>query len=106
MSEILVEKAIDRSLHPGVMMYVDKVGNICKADRRQKMTTEERAKKDAENKEKRDVRNAESKRLQQNISTKKKVYQAAAKEMDMDKINAALEELKKAEEEYKTFKGD
>ena len=41
--EILVKRAIDRSKYPKAMMYVDSHGNICKADKRQPLSDEEKA---------------------------------------------------------------
>lgn len=43
MGEILVKRAIDRSKYPKAMMYVDRQGNICKANRPQSLSAEEKA---------------------------------------------------------------
>lgn len=43
MGKVLVKNAINRRDYPKTMMYVDKVGNICEADKPQPLSAEEKA---------------------------------------------------------------
>lgn len=49
---MLVKRAVDRGKYPKALIYVDKQGNICKADRPQPLSSVERQKRDDERKEK------------------------------------------------------
>ena len=45
--EILVKRAVDRSKYPHRLIFVDKQGNVCVADRPQPMSAEEKAERQA-----------------------------------------------------------
>jgi hypothetical protein len=51
MGERLTEKSVvDRSAHPGAMLYVDGEGYVCKANRPKPLSAEEKAQREAKRK--------------------------------------------------------
>ena len=97
MGEILVKRVIDRSLYPKAMIYVDKQGNVCKANRPQALSPEEKDKRFAERSNKRKVRVAKSKELRDAVSNARK---QAKKEPSVANAKA----LEGAKEAYEVFK--
>ena len=97
MSEILVERAIDRSKYPKAMIYVDKQGNICKADRPKPLSEEEKAKRQIARNEAKAESQAEGEGLREALS---KARKQAKKEPSV--VNAEVLEL--AQQAYAEFK--
>ena len=97
MSEILVKRAIDRSKYPKVMMYVDRQGNICKADRPQPLSPEEKqARQEARTKKYEEHREAKRKLREAMFKAKKKAKQQPT----VDNAEA----FEQADKDYKDFK--
>jgi len=97
MSEILVKRAIDRSKYPKTMMYVDGQGNICRADKRQPLTDEEKAvRKEARDNIRKTVL-AQKQKLRQ-------AMQRAKKEARKNPSVATAEAYEGAKEDYLDFK--
>src|SRR3990167_3883117 len=72
MGEILVKRAIDRIKYPKTMMYVDGEGNICRADKPQALSPEEKAaRKEARYRDKKAFRD---KKCTQTVNICKKKY--------------------------------
>ena len=97
MSEVLVKRAIDRSKYPNALIYVDRQGNVCKADKRQPLSPEEKAKR----------QEARNKKYAEHIEAKRKlreVLHKAKKEAKKNPLVGNAEAYEKAKEDYEDFK--
>ena len=97
MSEILVRKAIDRSKYPKTMMYVDRQGNICKADKPSHLSEEEKAIRKA----------AGTAKHQRYLAEKRKLREAMHKTKKKAKVEPTVENAEAyegAREEYANFR--
>ena len=97
MGEILVKRAIDRSRYPKTMMYVDKQGNICKADRPRPLSAEEKAVR----------KEARDKAYQDWLSQKRKLRKDmlnAKKEAKKHPSVASALAYEQAQEDYNDYK--
>ena len=97
MGEILVRRAIDRSKYPKTMMYVDGEGNICRADKPQALSPEEKAaRKEARDRDKKAFRDKKA-------GLRKAMFEAKARaKKSLNPVD--VEEYEQAKEEYDNFR--
>lgn len=97
MSEVIVKRAIDRSKFPKTMLYVDKHGNICKADRPQPLSAEDKASRQ-------EARDAKYHAYVTNKGKLRSVMQKAKKQARKEPTVANAEALEEAVKAYNDFK--
>ena len=97
MSEVIVKRAIDRSKFPKTMLYVDKHGNICKADRPQPLSAEDKASRQ-------EAMDAKYHAYVTNKGKLRSVVQKAKKQAKKEPSVANAEVLEEAQEKYADFK--
>ena len=97
MSEVIVKRAVDRSKYPKKMMYVDKQGNICVADRPQPLSAEEKASR-------LEARKAEYKEYLAKKRKLREAVQKAKKQARKEPSVANAEALEVAQDAYTAFK--
>ena len=97
MSEVLVKRAIDRSKYPKAMMYVDKQGNICKADKPKPMSAEEKASRN-------EARTTKYHAYMTHKGKLRSVVQKAKKQAKKEPSVANAEALEEAVKVYNDFK--
>ena len=95
--EILVKRAIDRSKYPKAMIYVDRQGNICKANRSQPLSPEEKSSRQVVRDVIRKSKQAKGKALRDAVS---KAKEQVRKEPSVANAGA----LESASHEYAEFK--
>lgn len=95
MSKIIVPRAVDRSKYPKSMMFVDKAGNVCIADKAKPLTDEERASRLEARKEKKSLESAERLGARKTLIEAKK---KARKEPSVENAQAYEEAKAKYEE--------
>lgn len=127
MATRITDKVVDRSKYPKQMIFVDKEGYVCVADRPKGISEEEKAKRQKtreqakeEAKKQRAEERADAKaekvkkeikklleadKLRKAISEANTDYKEAVKTKDSRVIGKALDELNEAQAAYNEFKG-
>lgn len=70
--EIIAKRVVDRSKYQGRMMFVDREGNVCVADRPKRLSPEEKAERQAARDKERKEQQAEGRALREALSNARK----------------------------------
>jgi beta-galactosidase GanA len=105
MKRISEKSVVDRKQFKGKMMFIDKEGYVCIADRPQKLTPEERATRLAARMAKKQEKKKQGAKFRENIVLANKVYRKVVKSKNLGEITKSLKALDVAKEEYEKFKG-
>src|SRR3990167_10713248 len=97
MSQRITGKVVDRNKYPKQMIFVDKDGYVCVADRPKPISEEEKAKRQRV----RDNTKAEAKEVREKLKEKAKAERLGAKEQKAKEAAKLREAISKANSAYK-----